>query len=61
MHYGGRPRKEDRHNRQWLTKKIAKRGEGEAWSETSREVDVGWTPGSVAPAVCACVRHDVKR
>ena len=35
--------------------------EGKAWSETSREVDVGWTPGGVAPAVCACVRHNVKR
>ena len=22
---------------------------------------MGWTPGGVAPAVCACVRHDVKR
>ena len=34
---------------------------GKAWSETSREVDVGWTPGGVAPALCACVRQDVKR
>ena len=24
-------------------------------------MDVEWTPGGVAPAVCVCVRYDVKR